>query len=551
MSITEGAQDIPVKITGSSTFGRYPTVSPARTYNMFMTSADDGEQNWLVNFAGYESINTLVSGDTVGRGVFHSVRGDFILAVIGAAVLRLNTATGSVSTIGSIGTQSGEVIMDENLSSQICIVDGVNAYIYNYDSLASTIFGLVDFSDSPSADVFIPNYITYQNEFFIFGNGVKTASGSLWYVYASGYDPGTGADSQKLEAQVALSLQTKPDYAVAAIRIPSFGNNLLVLGTTVAEIWTQFESVQTYQRQQSINIDYGCVSVSTIGSSGSYVAWLGINEKSSPAIMVASGGQAQAISTDGIDYLLDRVQFPEQSTAFFFKQDGHLFYQLTFYNTADNFTIAYDFNTQKFFDLTDAKFNYHPARQVTYFQNQLYFVSLNDGMLYQFDSDIVTESSYSGLEADIIPRIRICPTFRLPRPEKFRVNLFTFVIESGMIPNVGGPSDCEGYIITEATEVIVYTEDDLPILVEGGSCSGGGTYSVTNPLGFPRVNVSISKNGGITFSNEVSYIMRDTAQYQAQPRISRLGVCNQFTLQLRFEGAGRYVVHDGVIEVAQ
>ena len=339
-----------------------------------------------------------------------------------------------------------------------------------------------------------------------------------------------------------MALQTKPDYAIAAIRIPSFGNNLLVLGTTVAEIWTQFPSLQTYQRQQSINIDYGCVSVSTIGASDDMVAWLGINEKSSPAIMVMKGGQAQAISTDGINYLMDTIQFPEQSTAFFFRQDGHLFYQLTFYNAADNLTLAYDFTTNKFFDLTDWNFNYHPARQVTYFDNQLYFVSLNDANLYEFDTGITNVQTSPGLLEYDIPRVRVCPTFRFPRPEKFRVNLFTFVIESGVTPNVSSITTCDGYIITEHTESIIYTEDDLPILVEAGSCS----TTASNP----RVDISISKNGGITFSNWVQYFMRDTAQYRCQPRLSRLGVCNQIGIQMRFWNYDRVVVHNGVIEIA-
>lgn len=534
MPITTGAQDVPVQITGSSTFGRYPTVSPSRTYNMFITTADEGQEQWLVNFAGYSAIRTIVGGDTVGRGIFHSVRGNFLLIVIGTAVRRIDTVSGVQTTVGSLNTQVGEVVMDENLASQICIVDGsANAYIYNY---ADPSFGVAVLSDSPSSTAFIPNYVTYQNEFFIFGNGVKTADGSNWYVYTAGVGGG-----QDLTAQAQLALQTKPDYAIAAIRIPSAGNNLLVLGTTVAEVWTQIPQSVTYIRQQTLNIDYGCVSISTIAASDKMVAWLGINENSAPAIMVAQGGQATAISTDGIDYLLQSIQFPEQSTALMFRQDGHVFYQLTFYNPADNLTIAYDFTTQKFFDLTDWNFNYHPARQIAYFQGHLYFVSLNDGKLYLLSTDETQDSTVPLLQEYDIPRVRVCPTFRLPRPEKFRINLFTFVVESGTTPNVSGISQCEGYIITEDTNSIIYTEDNLPLLIESGSCQ----------VAAPRIDVTISKDGGITYSNAVPYYMHNTGQYQCQPRFSRLGVANQFGVQMRFWNMGRVVVHNGVIEVAQ
>jgi hypothetical protein len=383
---------------------------------MFITTADEGEQEWLVNFAGYEAVRTLVVGDTVGRGLFHSIRGNFLLAVVGTEVIRINSITGALTQVGTLNTATGEVAMDENLASQIAITDGSeNAYIYNY---GDDTFGVAVFSDSPSTAEFIPNYVTYQNEFFIFGNGVLTENGANWYVYAPG-----AAGGQNLELQIIRALQTKPDFAIAAVRIPGAGNNLMVFGTAVAEIWTQVPQVETYIRQQTINIDYGCISVSTIGTNGNFVAWLAVNEKSSPAIMVSTGGgQAQAISSDGIDYLMDTIQYPAQSTAFFFRQDGHLFYQLTFYNPADNITLAYDFNTQKFFDLTDWNFNYHPARQVAYFNNELYFVSLNNSKLYTFNTDITTDSTFPGLQEYDIPRVRVTPNFRFPRPEKFRIN---------------------------------------------------------------------------------------------------------------------------------
>jgi hypothetical protein len=80
--------------------------------------------------------------------------------------------------------------------------------------------------------------------------------------------------------------------------------------------------------------------VSTIAASDTFIAWLAINEKSSPSIMVMAGGQAQRISSDGIDNLMDTIQFPEDSTGFFFRQDGHLFYVLTFFNAVDNITLT-------------------------------------------------------------------------------------------------------------------------------------------------------------------------------------------------------------------
>lgn len=530
--MTPNSKPIPVKIVGSSIFGRHAIISDERTWNLFVSD------EWLLNFAGYEQELELIAGSAEGRGGFHSTRGGFVLAVIGSSVFRINSDFG-FTPLGTISTTAGEVFIDENLSSQIMIIDGsATPYVYNYavGSMAPAVFT----ATTGSPPVFIKNYVTYQNTYFIFGNGNQDSSGSNWYVFRSGYNPASPATAFDIEYVQTLTLQTKPDFAKAAIRIPSHGNNLLVLGSTVGEIWTNVAGLQVYQRQSSINIDYGVASVSTIAASDDIVAWLGINEKSSAAIMVMSGGQAKRISTDGIDFLLSRVHRPDKSTAMFYRQDGHVFYILTFFDASDNFSIMYDFTTDKFFDITDWDFSYHPARQIVYFNGDTYFISLKQGSLMRLSTEITSISTDNQNEYEI-PRIRKCDTFRLPASERFKVNQFGFTIENGVEPNVNFQVECDGFILGESSGEHMFSEDDEVLLVEGGSCQ---VYR-------PRIDVYISKNGGETFSNPVSYFMHATGNYKNQPRFNQLGEANQFTVQMRFWGYGAYVVSNGQLEVTQ
>lgn len=531
MVMTPGATQIPVKIVGSSVFGRHPIISDERTWNMFIS--DD----WLINFAGYEQAVEILVDASEGRGLYHSTRGDFLLAVLGSNIYRIDPNLGW-TFLFSIGTSTGEVFMDENLSSQIAIVDGsTTAYIYNYTTETT---GVIDFVYTGGGTVFTPNYVTYQNTYFIFGNGDNTTSGSQWFVYRSGFNPTTLANPLQLVWVQTLTLQTKPDFAKACIRIPSHGNNLLVLGSTVAEIWTSVAGLQIYQRQSSINIDYGVASVSTIAASDDMIAWLGINEKSSAAIMVMMGGKAERLSTDGIDFLLSRVQRPDRSTAMFYRQDGHVFYILTFYDDLDNFSIMYDFTTGKFFDITDWDFSYHPARQMAYFHNDIFFVSLKKGSLMRISTELTSIST--DIQNDYeIPRIRKCDTYRLPGSDRFIVNQFSFTVENGVEQNVDYQFECDGYILGEVSSQIMYSEDDLPLLVEGGSCQ----------IYRPRIDVTFSKNGGETYSNAVPYFMHQTGHYKNQPRFNKLGEANQFTIQMRFWGFGSVVIANGVLEVYQ
>jgi hypothetical protein len=527
MTYTPNAKEVPLRIVGSSIFGRYPIISDERTWNMFIS--DD----WLINFAGYEETIQIVSTAAEGRGLYHSSRGNFLLAVINEKLYRINPNLGWFPLL-TLATRTGEVFMDENLFSQIAIVDGINCYMYNYTTGS---FGLTIF-DSSTTPPFIPNYVTYQNNYFIFGNGSLDTSGSQWFVYQSGFNPTTLADPLKLELVQTLTLQTKPDFAKAAVRIPSHGNNLLVMGATVSEIWTNVQGLQIYQRQSSVNIDYGVASVSTIAAGDDMIVWLGINEKSSAAIMVMSGGQAKQLSTDGIDYLLSTVKHPEQSTAMFYRQDGHVFYILTFINPDDNFSIMYDFRTEKFFDITDWDFTYHPARQMAYFNNNIYFISIKQGSLMKMASTIETIST-NVQNIYEIPRIRKTDTFRLPASQRFIVNRFGWTMANGTQPDVNFEFECDGFILGEVSSSIMYTEDDIPILVEGGSCQ----------IYRPRIDVTISKNGGFTYGNSVSYFLHGTGHYKNQPTFSKLGEANQFTAQLRFWTTGNIQINDVVLEV--
>lgn len=543
MPLTTDSTEMPLRIVGSSVFGINETVSVERTYNMYITTSGDGAEQLLVNFPGYAAILALIDGGAEGRGIFRSVRGGFLIAVVAADVFRINSLSEIPTQIGTIASTTGEVVFAENLSSQICFVDGTIAYIYNYASAPSAISPAV-YNNVPGDTQFSPNYVCYHNTYFIFGNSLTTSFGSQWVIFEE--DVGTGI--YDLNWVQTLALQTKPDFAKAVIPIPGKANNIVVFGSTVAEIWQNIGGLIVYQRNSAINIDFGVASPNTIAANDEVVAWLGINEQSKPALMAMRGGSAEPISSDGIDYLLARVVEPEKSTAVLFRQAGHLFYILTFFGDSDNFSIVYDFTMNKIYDITDWDFTAYPARQIVYFGEKTLFLSYKDGAIHEISTNFNTYDAFandSGVLVDKIydmPCTRLTNTFRIPnRPEKYKVKMLTFPLEVGTTPNAFLENVCTGYLITEDTEQIIYTEDGFPILAENGFC-------YTNR---PRIDLTVSKNGGITFGNSVSYVTKVTGDFLAQPRFNNLGYGQQFTLQLRFWGAGRKVVRDGTIEIGE
>ena len=533
----DNGEKIPINVVGSSKFGRYAKISAEKTYNMFISD------EWLVDYAGFQKILDFYTSDTgsQGRALFYSIRGQFMIAVASSGVFRISPANG-VTFIGNINSVQGEVFIDENLAQQICIVDGVDAWIYDYeDTKTLTKQTLTNSLGQP----IIPNYVCYHNSFFLIASSPNAVNAQNWFAATK---DGTDSTSIIVDPADNFALQTKPDNAIAVKRIPGRGNNVIVFGSTVAEIWTQVGGTQNYSRAQSQNIDSGCVSVATIAASEDFVCWLAQNENNAPAIMVTDGGGAQRISTDGIDYLLQTIQRPDQSTAFFFRQDGHLFYQLTFFNEVDDLSLIYDFNTKQFFHVSNEDLKFHPARQVVYFNEKSFFVSIRDASLYEMSTNYwgYNYSTDTTAQPDEIPRIRVCNTIRRDDNSRFRVGYLTFWLEQG-VNEFYRPIDsntvvCNGLLIMEEGSPFIITEDGDNILIETGVCANVDNF-------VPRVDLSFSKNGNQSFSNIVSRDLNPSGHYKNRINWYRMGYCNEFTPQFRFWGLQRFVAQNGIVEV--
>ena len=274
----------------------------------------------------------------------------------------------------------------------------------------------------------------------------------------------------------------------------------------------------------------------TIASNDDFVVWLGSNEHSGPVIMCCAGSTVTQISTDGINYRLENLVDPENSYGFIFKQDGHVFYQLTFPGALDNVTYTYDFNTHKFYTLCDSNQNCHIAKRVAYFNNDYYFISFLDGNLYKIDTNYTT---YNGTE---IPRIIITPPSALPDRRPFVVNSVTFPIEQGADQDVSTELEIDEYIVDNEDEYmidntgayLISDEDDLVAI---------NTYPGA------RVDLSTSSDGAVTFGNPKGIYLNTVGDRRNIFKFYNLGRYNEISFQFKFWGLGRFVLTDGIADV--
>lgn len=628
------SQAVPLDITGSSTFGRWPKISSARTLNMF--TAD----NFSINFAGYQYRITLNEN---GRGLYSSNKGGYMFAVSARYVYEITSTLESI-LIGSLQTDASDVSIDEDLSSNIAFCDGSNIYIYNYVSKkfyiagqgsnigtatqstfsvtgtntafnSNMVGGTIYFSNgtsatitavtdsthltvnvsqtiSPSSAYFIsypmdcvPNYVKFHDGRFEFTSSLS-GDNKIGQWRLSSIDATTGMVFFPNDAQHQGAFQTKPDLPVAITRLPGRQSQIIVMGSEVAQIWTDLGlALFPYQLNTTFNLDFGCVNPATISEINNTVVWLASNERAGPFIAYTTGQDIQKISTDGIDSFFEKITDPTSSYGFTFVQSGHMFYVLTFYNPNDNATLAYDFNTGKFYDLSDENGDFFIAKKVVRFNGKYYFISINDGNIYEFSSYFTTYNykpkGTDGIKQ--IPRGRTCTTYRTPDSVTKRFNDLYFILEQGVDSGYDGTGNkVSGLSISSGGTG--YTT--ASVLIEGDGHGASATCTITNGVitsvslsdggvGYswavatiigdgtgaqlntsigisdyiPRVDLSVSYDGGYTWSNYAEMDMQVLGNYKNRFYFNGLGSGNEITVKFLYHCKNRFVCSDGEMNV--
>ena len=540
--------EVPVVIAGGNRFGRYTKISDSQTWNMLVS--DTG----LVDYSGYKNLLPLLP-DSPGRGIYSSARGNFMIAILGANAYRINYISTDILEavfIGELTTTSGDVFISENNNAQICITDESHLYVYNYQTPTSPLLltSGINFptgGDYSAFPILSPGYVSFQNGRII----IADLDTNLWYL--SGINDALMWNTSSAVPNHAYvgSLQTKPDTMQAVVPLPGGGNNIMVFGRTVIEQWQDVgAALFPYQRSSSLNIDYGCLNASSIAALDNYIVWLAANEQGGPTIMVTNGGREEAISTDGIDFKLANITDPTNCTGFLFRQDGHLIYQFTF--PTNNISFIYDFNTKLFFTVSDENENYHIARNVVFFHNDYYFVSLKGGNIYRMGTQYTTYD-YGSDNVQQIPRIRITEPFRLPTQRMFIMKSFGFTMENGQqnyyqtYTTERHEADSTVKAISTESNIMICTESGKAIATEGSGFDETFTY-VLSPA---NVDLSVSRDGGASFGNSWRLNMNQTGNRKSRMIWQRLGQANDVTLQIRFNGPIRFVAFDGLLTLYQ
>lgn len=555
-----------------------PALNPSFIGNIDTTSGDVYiDEDILGNIAFCDGSNIYIYN--YNTGLFYKAGTNPYTGPTGGTVTQSAfTVTGSSGTLFMANAAVGSTIyFDDGTNATIVAVVNNTTLTVSTSVTRSAIGYLIM---APLA--FTPNYVCFHDARFI---ATSAYSGSnqigQWRlsrtIVTTGLKTYIAFPALAQLPQLQGTFQTKPDLPVAVVRIPGRANTIIVMGSIGSEIWTDVgAALFPYKKNQSFNLDYGCVNPATIATLGEFVVWVGLNEKSGPVIMYTTGQDIVSIDTDGIDYRLSNVNFPALSYGFMFKQDGHIFYIVTFYEPSDNVTYAYDFKTSKFYTLTDEQFNYFIAKHTVFFNNTYYFNSINDGNIYEINSKYTTYEYFGGVVQEI-PRVRVCNTIRtIDSIPKVANNLVitmeqgTDVLNTKEGSNIATIGILENGSLYTTAEVIIngdgigaYATAEITngsissvtlvdagigyswaVATIGGDGTGAQLETTLNVDSYlPRIDLCMSYDSGNTFSSFISSDMYAIGRYQSRIVFNELGYSNEFTPQLRFYGQSRFVIN--------
>lgn len=302
-----------IPFVGGAYTGRSSNLNAQVCQNFYpVIDKQDGEKVLaLYGTPGLTRVSVPANGEV--RGMVNV--SDFAYAVIGSAVYKVDLAGAFTAQTGNLLTATGKV-WTENNGAQVMITDGTYGYILT----GGTVSRITD------ADFPTPSSLTYQDGYFI-----VTKKDSGQFFLSALYD-GTSWDALDF-----ATAEADPDNLVSVI---SCRKEIWLLGARSYEVWYNSGATFPFDRVQGSQNQVGCGAAASAASGFGFLAWM----DNTRSIRASKGGyEAERISTDQIDYQLSKYNVVSDSIGFFYAQEGHIFYQLTF--PSEGKTWVFDFST--------------------------------------------------------------------------------------------------------------------------------------------------------------------------------------------------------------
>ena len=355
-------------LIGQAYTNRSSSVSAQECINLYYEKVEsDGRSDAVLHGTpGLQAFATPGNGPIRGMhvmdGIMYVVSGSELYSVnaIGASV-RLGVITGLA--VVSMESNNKEETADDGLVQQLCIVNGVDGYIYD---ITNGLVKIID-NDFEQADV-----VGYVDTYFIF-NWTNTNK-----FFISNLSNGTVYTATDIGRK-----NTAPDNIVTLI---VDHKEVWVFGEETIEVWyNQAGSAGfPFVEIESAFIEHGCAAVHSPEKIDNTIFWLGDDL----VIYMAQGYNPIRISTHAIEYAIKQYSSYSDAFSFTYTDEGHKFYVLTF---PAGSTWVYDVANGAWHERKSLGLDRWRANAYTYFNNKHYVGDYATNDVYEMSMDVYTE----------------------------------------------------------------------------------------------------------------------------------------------------------------
>lgn len=372
------------------------------------------------------------------------VVGDYLYAVAGDTLFKIDTEGTATAISGSLTTTTGFVWMADNGTELMVVDSGVEGYIY--DTVAGGNLTAIADTDFPT-----PGGLTFQDGYFI----VTEYETNKFFISAS-YD-GTSWDALDF-----ASAEGNPDNAVTAVMDHL---QLWIFGEETTEVYYNSGNADfPFERVSGAYIERGTrapASVAKLDGSIFFLDDLGMVRR-------MDGYNPVVVSTRWIEKTIASYSDTSDAIGWSYTQDGHAFYVLTF--PTGNATWAYDAATKQWhqrrsYPLSrDGSQGRHRGNCYAFFDEKHIVGDFEDGKLYELDTGTYTDAG------ETIRRVRVAPPVQAEGKNIFH-HAFEVVFEAGV-----------GLIVDDA----IGSGQDPQAMLEW-SDDGGHTYGNEHWVGMGKI----------------------------------------------------------------
>jgi hypothetical protein len=355
----------PIPLFGLGNQGKSANVDAQSRTNLYVEVQTDPEKNVLTLYPTPGLLTFANLGLNPSRGTYE--RGDVAYIVNGLTLYSLNNA-GVSTAIGTLdATSSGQVYFADN-GTQIMLVDGLNGYIYNVDTLAFTKITDPDFPGAAS--------VAFSDGFFV----VNKPGTAEFYISAL-YD---GLSWDALDFATA---ESDPDNMV---RLIVDSGQLVLFGDKTTELWGNSGAADfPYARIGSAAIEWGLAAKNSLVKFQDSLIFLRKNRLGQVQVAVMAGGQSQAVSTPEMDYNISQYAAVSDATGFAYMLSGHPFYQINF--PTPNVSWLYDGQSKCWSKLQYGYSGRHRAELHFQLLSKSYVTDYENGKVYRFSENLYSD----------------------------------------------------------------------------------------------------------------------------------------------------------------